>query len=96
MLSIETEKRLAKVLLTLAEGERAVEINRQVLADQHYFDAYSVFKRFDTQGKGRVNEFDIVDFLRYIYINLEATLFTVPIMKLDLLYFSMIQTQMVA
>ncbi len=64
MLSIETEARVAKLFLTLAEGERSVEITRQVLSEQHLFDPYSVFKRFDTQNKGRIDEFDIVDFLR--------------------------------
>lgn len=83
MLSIETEKRLAKLLLTLADGDKAVELNKQVLVDQHNFDPYSVFKRFDTQGKGRVNEFDLVDFLRYFFLNLESIRFTVLIMKQD-------------
>ena len=64
MLSIETEARVAKLFLSLAEGERAVEINRQVLADQLDFEPYSVFKRLDTQGKNSVDEYDLVDFLK--------------------------------
>ena len=64
MLSIETEARVAKLFLNLAEGEKSVEINRQVLADQLDFDPYQAFKRLDTQGKNSIDEFDIVDFLK--------------------------------
>jgi hypothetical protein len=64
MLSIETEARVAKLFLNLAEGEKSVEINRQVLADQLDFDPYQTFKRLDTQGKNSIDEFDIVDFLK--------------------------------
>ena len=64
MLSIETEARVAKRLLNLAEGEKSVEINRQVLADQIDFDPYKAFKRIDTRGKNIIDEFDIVDFLK--------------------------------
>lgn len=64
MLSIETEARVAKLFLNLADGEKAVEINRQVLSEQIDFDAYQIFKRLDTQGKNSIDEFDIVDFLK--------------------------------
>jgi hypothetical protein len=64
MLSIETEARVAKLFLNLAEGEKSVEINRQVLGDQLDFDPYQAFKRLDSQGKSSIDEFDIVDFLK--------------------------------
>jgi hypothetical protein len=64
MLSIETEARIAKLFLNLADGEKSVEINRQVLAEQLDFDAYEIFKRLDSQMKNRIDEFDIVDFLK--------------------------------
>ena len=64
MLSIETESRLSKLLLTLADGEKATEITRQVLSDQREFDPYLAFKRLDREGKNRVDEFNIVDFLK--------------------------------
>ena len=72
MLSIETESRVAKLFLALADGEKSVEVNRRRLAEQHLFDPYSVFKRLDSQGKGRIDEFDIVDFLRYEPLTLES------------------------
>ena len=64
MVSIETEARVARLLLALAEGERNVEISRQVLSDNYDFDAYQVFKTLDVEGKNRVDSINIVDFLR--------------------------------
>lgn len=64
MLSIETEARVAKLFLNLAEGEKSVEINRQVLGDQLDFNPYQAFKRLDSQSKSSIDEFDIVDFLK--------------------------------
>ena len=43
MLSIETEARLAKLLLSLSEYERNVEISREVLSDNKDFDPYQIF-----------------------------------------------------
>ena len=41
MLSIETEARVAKILLSLAEGERSIEVSRQVLSDNYDFESIS-------------------------------------------------------
>jgi hypothetical protein len=64
MLSIETEARLAKLFLNVADGEKAVEISRQVLGEQLDFDPYQVFKKLDTESKNYIDEFNIVDFLK--------------------------------
>ena len=64
MLSIETEARVAKLFLNIAEGEKSVEITRQVLSEQIDYDPHQVFKRLDTEGKNSVDEFNIVDFLK--------------------------------
>jgi hypothetical protein len=64
MISIETQARVAKVFLNLADGEKAVEITRQVLADQISFDAYQTFKRLDKEGKNYIDSYNIVDFLK--------------------------------
>ena len=71
MLSIETEVRVASLLLSLAEGERNIEISRQVLSDNFDFDAYQIFKYLDVDNKNRVNAIDIVNFLnnKHIYNN---------------------------
>ena len=51
MNSIETEKRLSKLMMQLAEGERTIEISRQVLSDLYDFNAYQIFKNLDIEGK---------------------------------------------
>ena len=64
MLSIETDKRLAKLMMQLAEGERTVEITRQVLSDLYDFDAYQIFKNLDVEGKNRIDSLNIIEFLK--------------------------------
>ena len=64
MLSTETESRLSKMLLILADGEASVEVTRQVLANQIGFDPYNLFRLLDTEVKGWVDSINIVDFLR--------------------------------
>jgi hypothetical protein len=64
MISIETEARIARLFYTLADGEKVIEVARQVLSDQREFDPYLAFKRLDREGKNRIDEFNIVDFLK--------------------------------
>ena len=64
MLSIETDKRLAKLMMQLAEGERTIEITRQVLSDLYDFDAYQIFKNLDIEGKNRIDAINIIEFLK--------------------------------
>ena len=64
MLSVETEARVAKLLLSLAEGESSVEISRQVLSDNYDFDPYQIFRALDTECKNKVNSCNILNFLR--------------------------------
>ena len=62
--SIETEKRLSKLMMQLAEGERTIEISRQVLSDLYDFDAYQIFKNLDVEGKNRIDSINIIDYLK--------------------------------
>ena len=64
MLSIETSKRIAKLFLILAEGERTIEISRQVLSDLKEFDTYQIFKNLDIEGKNKIDAYNIMDYLR--------------------------------
>lgn len=64
MLSTETESRLSKMLLILADGEASVEVTRQVLANQIGFDPYNLFRLLDIEVKGWIDSVNIVDFLR--------------------------------
>ena len=64
MISIETQARLAKLLLNMADGEKSVEVTRQVLSEQIDFDCYKAFKRLDRESKNYVDAYNIVDFLK--------------------------------
>jgi hypothetical protein len=66
MLSIETESRIAKLFVNLFEGEKSVEIARNVLCDQLQFDAYHIFNRLDKEEKNYIDEYNLVDILKYI------------------------------
>ena len=70
-LSAETESKMCKLLLSLADGESNVEVTREVLANQIGFDPYSVFRKLDTEGKGYVDSLNVVEFLKAhsIYIS---------------------------
>ena len=73
MLSIESEAKLSKILLTLSENERLIEISRQVLSDNNDFDPYQIFTFLDLDRKNRINSIDITNFLNlkrvFIYEN---------------------------
>lgn len=64
MLSVETENKLAKLLLTFADGESSVEVSRQVLNNQIGFDPYQLFKLLDLESKGYIDSVNLVDFFR--------------------------------
>ena len=65
MLSIETEARIARIFLALAESEKAIEINRQLLSDNNEFDPYTLFTAIDIEHKNRINAINIAQFLKY-------------------------------
>ena len=64
MCSSETEIRLGKLLMTLAEGERSIEISRQVLSDLKEFDSFQIFKNIDIEDKNKIDCYSIINFLR--------------------------------
>ena len=63
MLSYTTKTRLAEFLLAVNEGERQIEIIRQILCEQDAFEPYAAFKRIDRLRVGAVNAVDIMRFL---------------------------------
>ena len=64
MYSSETEKKLGKLLMILAEGERTIEISRQVLSDLKEFDSFQIFKNIDIEDKNKIDCYSIINFLR--------------------------------
>ena len=63
MLSYETRNRLADTLLGISDGERQIEIVRQILCEQVDFEPYAAFKRIDRPRKGALDALDVVRFL---------------------------------
>lgn len=64
MLSVETESSVTRLLLNLADGERQIEISRQVLAQNLDFDPYQVFCVIDKEGKNSIDAVNIVEFMK--------------------------------
>jgi len=64
MLSSETELKISKLFMILAEGENNSEIIRQVISEQPNFEPYLLFKKLDKSQKNFIDEYDIVDYLR--------------------------------
>ena len=64
MLSIETEARITKLLLKLAEGEKSIEIIREIICNKIDFDPLSAFKLLDKDNNNYLTEKDIKYFLK--------------------------------
>ena len=64
MLSLETETIISKFFLNIADGEKAIEIIRQVLGDQMDYDPYAVFRYLDIEDKNYIDEYNLSDFLK--------------------------------
>jgi Ca2+-binding EF-hand superfamily protein len=62
MLSLQTERQLAQLLSSFADGERAVEVTRQVLSEQLDFSAISLFNHLDSTRLG-ISASDLSEFL---------------------------------
>ena len=62
MLSVETESKLAKIFLTLAEGEKTIDINRQILVELQDFDPFKIFSYLDTNQKNYLNNSDLLNY----------------------------------
>lgn len=63
MLSLETERRLSRLLFQTAECERSIERNRQELCSNLNFDVYSVFSILDSRITGKVDATDLKLFI---------------------------------
>ena len=62
MFSHETQKLIIKLLLLISKKEKEVEINRQILAQNPYFDIYQLFYFMDREKKNYIDTFNIMDF----------------------------------
>ena len=74
----ELEKKLSKIFINLAKGERKTEISRQVLSENADYNPYLLFKLLDIENKNFITSTNIINYLnsKGIFINnLEAQLF---------------------
>ena len=62
-LSLETERRLAEFIYSIAEGEKEIEQARITLSENRDFEPYSGFRAIDRLGIGFISYLDIRDFL---------------------------------
>ena len=82
MLSKNTISIFCNLLKNLAEKEKQVEINRQVLCQNLNFDAYQVFSYLDLESKNYLIEINLITFLQkknQIPCNLEELQFLILI-----------------
>jgi Ca2+-binding EF-hand superfamily protein len=64
MLTVETSTRLAELFWAIIDGERQVEITRQVLAEQALFSPNVAFHELDKFSNGYLTSADLVEFFR--------------------------------
>ena len=58
----ETEQKLINIFLSLSDGERTIEISRQVLSDIFDFDCLKIFQALDSQEKNYIDASDLVNY----------------------------------
>ena len=64
MLSRETQSKISDIFITLAETERDVEITRQVLTENKDYNSYQIFCYLDLDKKNKIDEIDIINYLK--------------------------------
>ena len=83
MLSIETETKLAEIFLTLAEGEKTIDINRQILIELEDFDPLKIFNYLDSNQKNYLNCADLLNYFKEREINTNEIEITLIILFYD-------------
>ena len=83
MLSIETETKLAEIFLTLAEGEKTIDINRQILIELEDFDPLKIFNYLDSNQKNYLNCADLLNYFTEREINTNEIEITLIILFYD-------------
>ena len=62
-LSLETERRLAEFIYSIAEGEKEIEQARIALSENRDFEPFSAFRSLDKLGIGYLSYIDLREFL---------------------------------
>jgi hypothetical protein len=69
MLSLESERRLKSLLVAIGDGERSLELSRQLLCRIPDFAPLSAHERLDRDATGNLSSTEILAFLRENGIN---------------------------
>jgi len=64
MVGHHTEYKVATLFQTISNGEKDIEISRQVLAERSAFEPYTAFKRLTRLDTSNLTVYQVVDFLR--------------------------------
>ena len=64
MVGQHTEYKVATLFQALSNGEKDIEISRQVLAERSAFEPYTAFKRLTRLSTTTLTVYQVVDFLR--------------------------------
>ena len=59
----KTLEKFCEILFAMSDGERQIEIVRQILCEQKHFESYSAFRRLDRNRKNFLESQDIYNFL---------------------------------
>ena len=69
MLTIETERRVAKFFYAISQYEIEVQNQKSILLQNEEFNVYQCFKHLDSQNREKIEILDIIQFLKNNYIN---------------------------
>ena len=64
MISRKTQSKISDIFITLAEAERDVEVTRQVLTENKDYNSYQIFCYLDSDKKNKIDESDIINYLK--------------------------------
>ena len=57
------EESFATILITIAEYDKSIDILRRILSENEGFDCNALFQSLDKNGKKKIDENDITNFL---------------------------------
>lgn len=62
MTSLSSHLKLTNLFKAIADGEKHAEISRQILAERHSFEPFTVFSRLDRDADGFLSVQELLDF----------------------------------
>ena len=83
MISLKTEKKLANLLFTLSECERAVEVSRQFLAKDLSFDVFFMFRFMNFANSGKIDAYELKKYLKLFRVSVKLSVLQMVIFQYD-------------